>query len=70
MPLAERLSLTPEEASALTGIGMTSIREAVSNKVLEAKKHGRLAFILPDDLRTWLNGFPDAGKELEEESPA
>jgi hypothetical protein len=26
VPLADRLSLSPEEASALTGIGLTSIR--------------------------------------------
>jgi hypothetical protein len=31
VPLSERLSVSPEEASALTGIGLTSIRAAISS---------------------------------------
>ena len=69
VPLAERLSLSPEEASALTGIGLTSIREAISSGALKAKKHGRRTVILPDDLKMWLKGLPDAGRQIEE-SPA
>jgi hypothetical protein len=38
VPLSERLAVSPEEASALTGIGLTSIREAISNCDLKAKK--------------------------------
>jgi hypothetical protein len=64
VPLSERLSVSPEEASALTGIGLTSIREAISSGDLKAKKHGR-----PDDLRVWLKTLPDARKPIEE-SPA
>jgi len=40
VPLSERLSVSPEEASALTGIGLTSIREAISSGDLKAKEHG------------------------------
>jgi hypothetical protein len=58
--LAERLSLSPEEASALTGIGLTSIREAIGHSCLKAKKHGRRTIILPDDLKAWLKALPDA----------
>lgn len=65
MPLSERISVSPEEASALTGIGLTSIREAISSGDLRAKKHGRRTIILPDDLRVWLNMLPDAGKRIE-----
>ena len=64
VPLSERLSVSPEEASALTGIGLTSIREAISSGDLKAKKHGRRTIILPDDLRAWLNMLPDAGKPI------
>ena len=46
VPLSERLSVSPEEASALTGIGLTSIREAISSGDLKAKKHGRRTIIL------------------------
>jgi hypothetical protein len=69
VPLAERLSVSPEESSALTGIGLTSIREAISSGDLKAKKHGRRTIILPDDLRVWLKTLPDARKPIEE-SPA
>jgi excisionase family DNA binding protein len=69
VPLSERLSVSPEEASALTGIGLTSIREAISSGDLKAKKHGRRTIILPDDLRVWLKTLPDARKPIEE-SPA
>ena len=70
VPLSERLSVSPEEASALTGIGLTSIREAISSCDLKAKKHGRRTIILPDDLRVWpLKTLPDARKPIEE-SPA
>ena len=67
--LSERLSVSPEESSALTGIGLTSIREAISSGDLKAKKHGRRTIILPDDLRGWLKTLPDARKP-NEESPA
>ena len=67
VPLSERLSVSPEEAS--TGIGLTSIREAISSGDLKAKKHGRRTIILPDDLRVWLKTLPDARK-LIEVSPA
>jgi excisionase family DNA binding protein len=60
VPLSERLWVSPEEASALTGIGRTSVREAIGSGHLKAKKHGRRTIILPNDLRVWLNALPDA----------
>ncbi len=56
------MSLSPEEASALTGIGTTRIREAVDDQVLKAHKHGTRIIILPDDLKEWLKALPMAGK--------
>jgi len=64
-PLSERLSVSPEEASALIGIGLTSILAAISTSDLKAKKHGRRTIILPDDLRVWLKTPPDARKSIE-----
>ncbi|MBB4262881.1 MULTISPECIES: helix-turn-helix domain-containing protein [unclassified Bradyrhizobium] len=69
VPLSERFAVSPEEASALTGIGLTSIREAISAGKLRAKKHGRRTIILPEDLRVWLGTLPDARKPIVE-SPA
>jgi excisionase family DNA binding protein len=66
VPLAERLSLSPEEASALTGIGTTRIREAVSGRTLVAHKHGTRTIILPDDLKMWLKNMPLAGDEKKD----
>jgi Helix-turn-helix domain len=63
---SERLAVSPEEASALTGIGLTSIRGAISSGDLKAKKHGRRTIILPDDLRVWLKALPGAGKPIEQ----
>ncbi|MGA2994368.1 helix-turn-helix domain-containing protein [Bradyrhizobium sp.] len=60
VPLSERLSVSSEEASALTGIGLTAIREAISSGNLKAKKHGRRTIVLPEDLRVWLKMLPDA----------
>jgi excisionase family DNA binding protein len=63
VPLGERFSLSPEEASALTGIGLTTIREAISNGALVAHKQGTRTIILPDDLRAWLKALPKAGNK-------
>jgi len=63
VPLAERFSLSPEESSAITGIGLTSIREAVSSGALAAHKHGKRAIILPDDLKEWLKSLPKVGNK-------
>jgi excisionase family DNA binding protein len=61
VPLSERFSLSPEEVSALTGIGMTRIREAVNNSSLVAHRHGTRIIILPDDVRAWLKALPKTG---------
>jgi excisionase family DNA binding protein len=64
VPLAERLSLSPEEASALTGIGLTSIRQAAASGALQARKHGTRTIILQDDLRAWLKSLPKLGNNV------
>lgn len=70
VPLWDRLSLSPEEASALTGVGLTSIREAVRTEALTAHKHGKRTIILPDDLKAWLKALPKAGKKAVSEEKA
>jgi len=59
--LVDRFALSPEEASALSGIGLASIREAIANGTLVAHKHGTRTIILPDDLKAWLRALPKAG---------
>jgi excisionase family DNA binding protein len=65
VPLTDRLSLSPEEASALTRIGVTSIRVAVASGALVAHKHGTRTIILPDDLKTWLSAMPKIDKKSD-----
>jgi excisionase family DNA binding protein len=60
--LPDRLSLSPEEACALSGIGVTRIREAVGSGALVAHKHGTRTIILPDDLKAWLKAMPLAAE--------
>jgi len=38
--LTDKLSLSPEQASALSGIDLSSVREAVASGALVAHKHG------------------------------
>jgi len=65
VPLAQRLSLSPEEASALTGIGLTSIRQAAATSgALKAHKHGTRTIILRKDLEEWLQSLPEMGRKL------
>jgi hypothetical protein len=64
VPLAERLSLSPEEASALSGIGLTSIRQAAASGALVARKHGVRTIILREDLKEWLKSLPVIGKKM------
>jgi excisionase family DNA binding protein len=68
VPLADRLSLSPEEASALTGIGLTSIRQAINDGKLEARKHGKRTIILPDALKAWLKTLPRIAKKVVSET--
>jgi excisionase family DNA binding protein len=63
VPLADRLSLSPEDASALTGIGLTSIRQAAASGALKARKHGTRTIILRKDLEDWLQAMPTIGKK-------
>jgi excisionase family DNA binding protein len=64
VPLAQRLSMSPDEASALTGIGLTSIRQAASTGELKARKHGTRTVILRDDLKEWLQAMPTMGRKM------
>ena len=62
VPLAERIALSPDEASAISGIGVTRIREAAAAGTLAAHKHGVRTIILRDDLITWTKAMPSAAK--------
>jgi hypothetical protein len=58
VPLKDRLSLSPADASALTGIGITSIKNATYSGSLVARKFGKNTVIMPADLKAWLEALP------------
>jgi excisionase family DNA binding protein len=70
VPLHLRISLSPEEASAITGIGTTSIRQAIADGELKAHKMGTRTVILVEDLKAWLKTLPTAGKKMVMETQA
>ncbi len=58
VPLKDRFALSPSDAAALSGIGLSSIKNATYSGALVARKHGRNTIILPDDLKAWLAALP------------
>ena len=58
VPLADRLSLSPEQTCALTGIGISRVREAIKDGALEAHRNGASIVILPTDIKLWLKALP------------
>lgn len=59
VPLAEKLALTLEEATALSAVGRTKLYTAIERGELRAKKDGRRTMILRADLVEYLNNRPD-----------
>lgn len=69
VPLKDRLALSPEEASALSGIGLTSIRAAAKGPLV-ARKFGTRTIILKQDLIAWLEALPRIDKNTANENAA
>jgi excisionase family DNA binding protein len=66
-----RLSLTPEELAESTGVGRTTIFEAIRNKELTARKSGnRTTLIELEEGRRWLRSLPWRGRPPESPSAA
>lgn len=70
VPLKDRLSLSPADARALTGIGLSSIKNATYSGALVARKLGKNTIILPDDLKAWLKTLPLVDKNTTNEDAA
>jgi hypothetical protein len=63
VPLADRLSLSPEQTCALTGIGISRVREAIRIGKLKAHRNGASIVVLPDDIAVWLEALPAVESE-------
>lgn len=65
VPLKDRMSLSPADARALTGIGLSSIKNATYSGALIARKLGKNTIILPEDLKAWLQTLPLIDKNAD-----
>lgn len=54
------LAISISEACKWSGLGRTSIYQAISRGDLRVKKAGRRTLISLDDLRAWFSSLPEA----------
>jgi excisionase family DNA binding protein len=59
---APMLAVSVNEAARITGLGRTSIYEAIARGDLHAVKAGTRTIVLMDSLRTFLVGLPRLGR--------
>jgi excisionase family DNA binding protein len=55
---SQSLAVSIAEAVRLTGIGRSSLYEAIRRGDLPIRKSGRRTLLLMEDLRQWLAGLP------------
>ena len=58
MPLAEPFAVSISEAVRLSGIGRSSLYQAIRRGELSIRKSGRRSLILVADLQRWLSELP------------
>ena len=54
------LAIPIKEAARRSGLGRSSIYEAINRNELRLKKSGRRSLILVADLEAWVNALPEA----------
>lgn len=54
------LAISIIEAAKRTGLGRSSIYEAIGRGDLKIRKNGRRSLILVDDLKAWVSAMPEA----------
>ena len=67
--LIPKLGLSIDETCEASGLGRTSIYEAIGDGKLIAKKAGRRTIILPKDLKAYLESLPAAVFPSSEADP-
>ena len=54
------LAISIVEAARRSGVGRSSIYEAIGRGDLKIRKHGRRSLVLVDDLKAWVSAMPEA----------
>ena len=54
------LAISIIEAAKRSGVGRSSIYEAIGRGDLKIRKHGRRSLVLVDDLKAWVSAMPEA----------
>ena len=68
MSIGQILAVSIAEAVRLTGIGRSSLYDAIRRGDLPIRKSGRRTVVLMEDLRRWLVGLPTPhGNEVRDE---
>jgi excisionase family DNA binding protein len=57
-PAPGQLGLSPREVCAITGIGLTRVRDAIADGSLPARKLGRRHVIMRSDAEAFVRGLP------------
>lgn len=60
-PAGERLAVSTSEAARLTGIGRTTLYEAIGSGALRSLKIGKRRLITVEALRDWLGALEQGG---------
>jgi excisionase family DNA binding protein len=60
---SQSLAVSIAEAVRLTGIGRSSLYEAIRRGDLPIRKSGRRTLLLMEDLRHWLAGLPSPRRQ-------
>jgi excisionase family DNA binding protein len=59
--MTEKMAISIAEAANLSGVGRTTIYQAIGRGDISVKKAGRRSLILLTDLQRWLEGLPTSG---------
>jgi hypothetical protein len=65
-PVALRIEIVPQA----TGLARTRVFQAVANKELTARKHGKATIVEVAELRRWISTFPTRGRSPDKSAAA
>ncbi len=61
--MLDKLCYSVDEVCKMTGFGRRRVLDDIASQRLRARRRGRRYFILAEDLKAYLEGYPVAGPE-------